>query len=475
MGRSREGTAAGEALERLAPGGLALLLLALGLAIWEPFPPGIWHDDGVYVLLGRSLAQGEGLRYLGVLDGPLAPKFPPLFPLLLALVWILAPTFPENIPILAGVNLVILAGAGGLFAAYLRKILGLPLSVALAATVLAWISPELWRVGLVPLSEPLFLLSMVLALWAGGRMETESGAWPVLLFLLAGGMAFYVRTLGVAVLLAGVLTLFLRRRGRAAWWTLGGSVALTLPWLIWSSRAATTLPVPLKDTLGPYGGWWVGQVTHDPGAFGGFLLTNLSDMVSRVLSLLLPGVVGVPLWSGILLLPVLFFGLRELTRRSWVFPLALGLQIAVLLLWPFRDIRLLVPLQPLLVLATLQELASIKGMSPRLARERGKELLEGLMRVDAMDDDSLTAYPRGIRNGPGRPTPEEEALADKIRKLRSTRAEELGVERGVLLSNTQILEIVRRSPSSPEELEAVPGMRKWQAQLLETKLLGLLP
>ena len=95
------------------------------------FPPGIWHDDGVYVLLGRSLAQGEGLRYTGVVGDPLAPKFPPLFPLLLAGIWTLFPRFPENLPLLDGVNLVLLAVAAGLFAEYSRRVLALSLNSAL--------------------------------------------------------------------------------------------------------------------------------------------------------------------------------------------------------------------------------------------------------------------------------------------------------------------------------------------------------
>ena len=124
--------------------------------------------------------------------------------------------------------------------------------------------------------------------------------------------------------------------------------------------------------------------------------------------------------------------------------------------------------------SSVEELASVKGMSPRLAREEGRALLRELQRVEGMEEGSLVPYPRGNRNGHGRPTPEEEALADRIRTLRSGRAQTLGVERGVLLSNAQILEIVRQAPSSLEELKAVPGMRNWQAEVLGKEILGLL-
>jgi len=123
---------------------------------------------------------------------------------------------------------------------------------------------------------------------------------------------------------------------------------------------------------------------------------------------------------------------------------------------------------------SVDALASLKGMSPRLAHRHGKELLEELGRVDLMAEETLRPYPRWNRNGQGRPTPEEEALADKIRGLRTARATGLGLARGVLLSNVQIAEIVRVLPRSLEELLAVPGVRRWQAELIGGDILRIL-
>jgi len=44
--------------------------LAVGLLLLIPLPPGLWHDDGVYLQLGRALARGEGLAYVGVPGDP---------------------------------------------------------------------------------------------------------------------------------------------------------------------------------------------------------------------------------------------------------------------------------------------------------------------------------------------------------------------------------------------------------------------
>lgn len=123
---------------------------------------------------------------------------------------------------------------------------------------------------------------------------------------------------------------------------------------------------------------------------------------------------------------------------------------------------------------TVDQMASLKGMSPRLARSHGREILARLDAVDELQEDELIPYPKGGRNGPGRPSPEEEAVADRIRALRAGRADELGLEKGVLLSNAQILEIVRSAPGSEETLGQVPGIRGWQAELLGAEVLTIL-
>ena len=336
-----------------APWGLALVLLAVGLSVWEPFPPGIWHDDGVYVLLGRSLAEGDGLRYVGIPGAPLAPKFPPLFPLLLSLIWLLSPNFPENVPLLGGFNLVVTALAAGVFATYLGKVLKLSAPFALSITALIWISAHLWRVASVPLSEPIFLLILLGALWAGGRMEGKKEIGPVVLFLLVGGCAFYARTLGIAVLVAGIATLLLGGRRRAALWTALGTLALLLPWLFWSRQAADSIPEPLLDTLGPYGGWLSAQILLHPWDFASFVLANAGQILGQTIILIVPGLSRPPLLLGLLVVPIFLLGLWELFKRSRILPLTLCLSLGILLIWPFQETRLFVPLQPLLMLSVV--------------------------------------------------------------------------------------------------------------------------
>jgi hypothetical protein len=258
-------------------------------------------------------------------------------------------------------NLLFLASSGGLFLAFLRRGLGISLPIALSVTVLSWISPSLWRVALVPLSEPLFLVFLLLALWAGASSERREGARAPILFLLLGGLAFYTRSMGAAVLVGGAGALFLRRRKVAGIAVTLGVLCLVTPWVAWSRWAAGTLPEPLRDTLGPYGGWLLGEISGNPMGYAAFLLRNGTHLLGRIMSLLLPGVTGAPLWLGVLLLPVLVLGLRELSRRTLVLPLTLAVALLVLLLWPFQEIRLLVPLLPLLFLGVGVGLQTLLG------------------------------------------------------------------------------------------------------------------
>ena len=67
-----------------------------------------------------------------------------------------------------------------------------------------------------------------------------------------------------------------------------------------------------------------------------------------------------------------------------------------------------------------------------------------------------------------------EEIANRLKGIRNAAAETLGIDRGVLMSNTVILEIARIRPQSTEELARVPGVRRWQSETLAGRLLEVL-
>ena len=98
-----------EQRERWMPLILAVLASLFVVLSIEPFPVGVFQDDGIYYVLGKSLATGQGYRYLHLPDAPNATHYPPLYPLLLAGFWKLAPTFPANVTVFKFVNAALTA------------------------------------------------------------------------------------------------------------------------------------------------------------------------------------------------------------------------------------------------------------------------------------------------------------------------------------------------------------------------------
>jgi ribonuclease D len=118
-------------------------------------------------------------------------------------------------------------------------------------------------------------------------------------------------------------------------------------------------------------------------------------------------------------------------------------------------------------------LARVRGFSPQLAERSGRELLDRLERTDRLDDSELVGYPRGP-SGPRRPPPAVEEIANRLKVVRNEVAETLGIARGVLMSNTVILEIALVHPGSVEELTQIEGVRRWQLETLADQFLAAL-
>lgn len=124
---------------------------------------------------------------------------------------------------------------------------------------------------------------------------------------------------------------------------------------------------------------------------------------------------------------------------------------------------------------TVEELASIPGMNPGLARGEGAPLVEALVRIEGLPDEELEGYPRLPRgNGRGRPLPEVEERFQRLKVVRNRHAGDLGIDRGTLLPNAVIQAMADEPPASRIELEAIPGLRRWQAGVLGDDLLDTL-
>ena len=121
----------------------------------------------------------------------------------------------------------------------------------------------------------------------------------------------------------------------------------------------------------------------------------------------------------------------------------------------------------------ISALARVSGFSPQLAERSGRTLLDRLDKTDRLDDSELVGYARGPI-GPRRPQPEVEEVANRLKAIRNEVAVDLGIDRGVLMSNTVILEIALVHPRSEEELAGIAGVRRWQVETLAGRFLAAL-
>lgn len=120
------------------------------------------------------------------------------------------------------------------------------------------------------------------------------------------------------------------------------------------------------------------------------------------------------------------------------------------------------------------EFASRKGMNGRLAHAEGEALLESMRRIDELPESELTPWPRPRRDGRGRPPPEVEEVADRLKAVRNRVADELGLDRGTLLPNAVVVETAFVHPRSTKELGEVPGIKSWQIEAVGERLLAAL-
>lgn len=122
--------------------------------------------------------------------------------------------------------------------------------------------------------------------------------------------------------------------------------------------------------------------------------------------------------------------------------------------------------------ASVAALARVKGFPPRLAHTRGLSLLDALDRVDRLPAAALAPYPkrrRGIRW-----TPEDDATLDRLKEARNSAAVGLGLERGRVMSNQALRNVVAAGPRSRAELTAINDVRQWQIEILGDDLLDAL-
>jgi len=243
---------------------LAAALIALALLpsawlawTWRAMPQaGIFHDDALYLVAAKSLAEGNGYRIASLPGEPFQTKYPPVYPALLSLVWRADSGFPGNLPKIVLLSWLCLALTALLAWRLMRQAgFGEAESAGLAAFLA--ISPVAVQFSAVAMSElpfcALILASLIL-------LERGEAAWAG----LVGGLAFLTRGAALPLLVTAPAMLAWRGQSRKAGVFLAAMAPAVVGWQVWASlhRApADPLTLFYTDYFGfhrqdvPLSGW----------------------------------------------------------------------------------------------------------------------------------------------------------------------------------------------------------------------------
>ena len=108
-------------------------------------------------------------------------------------------------------------------------------------------------------------------------------------------------------------------------------------------------------------------------------------------------------------------------------------------------------------------LSQIKGMPRGILEARAPQILDAVARGLAVPDAELPKYPRGLRWDRD---PEFDARVSAIKTVRDRIAEQLDMDTGVLCSRDRMEAVARAKPTSLEDFERIPELRRWQVEVL---------
>jgi hypothetical protein len=354
---------------------LAALLIPSAVFLWRnsDLPSfGDIHDDGVYYVSAKSLAEGH-YRIESLPETPQQTKYPPLYPLLLSAAWRLNPHFPQNLPIAAWISWLAFPALMVLLARYYPMIgIGgwrrwLLLALIAVNPYSLWFSATL-------LSEWLFT-----ALLIGTLLLVESAASPkgsLATAAAAGamaGLAYLARSAGIVLLASAFVYLwwFCRQR-RKAYWFAGAMLPFVAGWMLWARMHQLHTADPALIYYVDYVRYEIYNVTlHNLHLV---LWKNIDGFLWGLGSLVLPKVIdslGAKILAQVIAVAMISGTLRLVRRgrkdsgpgRGLHYALFAAGSAFLLVIWHFPpNERFVLPLFPLALAGLLTELEHFAGM-----------------------------------------------------------------------------------------------------------------
>jgi hypothetical protein len=326
---------------------------------------GALSDDGVYTVLGRALAEGHGWHSMHLIGAPVQVKYPPGFPALLSALWLLAGSLRGLQRIIGVLHPCVIGVSAGMLWWLGRARLGVPRSLLALGVCLPLLLESSIEYYSIILSEPWLILG-----WAGTLLlwsvveRSEPGTGRLTALSLTGGLIALTtlfRNQAVVLIPAFGVALFAGRyTGRERLAALAACLGPLLAWQWYLHGLISRGPVSSLPDEGPYVDW---IATGGSGLLRA-AVTVIASNATSYLNQFAPYVTGVR-WLGLTLVALLFtgliFGTVAVIRRQPLLSLSALGGAALVLVWPFAQDRLLLPVLPFL------GLASGAAIAPRLS------------------------------------------------------------------------------------------------------------
>ena len=341
-------------------------MAAVILAVMPHTMVGVFYDDGIYLALAKSLATGHGYHLQYLPGAPGAVHYPFGYPLFLAALWKLWPSFPANVVLFRGANAVLMGLAAAFLVAHLAPRLEQPRWLTALVVVAAATAVPMVAVATVLFSEPLFIVLAALACWAADATSKRDGVGALKLALLAGllaGLSALTRSIGVAVIGGVVLGLgFAQRRREAVVAAVAAALPL-VPWLIWSGAHHASVDPLMASNYGTYGDFL------RQGGSNWLSLESFGEVARPLAAISLPPVAtAARVILGLLALAVLLTGFGTLTRRAPAAGWMLWCYVVIVALWPYAPDRFVWGALPWLAVAFAAGVLRVATLETRAVR-----------------------------------------------------------------------------------------------------------
>ena len=247
------------------------------------------HDDSIYYVSAKSLADGGGYRIESLPGEPAQTKYPPLYPLLLSLAWRIDSQFPHNLPIAAWISWLALPA---IMIQLLWVFPRLGITDWRAWMLMTWVAlnPYMLVFSSTLVSELTYTALMLAAILLTERATHADAMASVIAAGAVAGLAYLTRSAGIVFLVAGPLYLWIRHKRREAVLFASAMLPFVAGWTIWTRlhQVSTTDPALIYYT--DYFRYELYSISLRD--LPVFLWRNIDGLMQGIGSLVLPNVFG---------------------------------------------------------------------------------------------------------------------------------------------------------------------------------------